>query len=109
MAKKRDKRFFIGGSYTPGPWDVYINMTDGLIVRCKEGLDVTLVTCNPEQQDDEDMTRANARLIAAAPELLEQLAWFTRCARIETQIGGAYIISDEEMEIARQLIKKVIS
>ena len=50
---------------------------------------------------------ADARLIAAAPDLLDALQWITRCASIDGSVGTtAYIISDKRMAEVRAAIAK---
>lgn len=59
----------MSAGYTPGPWHTG---ADGRIVYNAAGWAVcNAVTFHQRHQGDED--RANARLIAAAPELLEEL------------------------------------
>lgn len=49
----------------------------------------------------------DARLIAAAPDLLDALQWITRCASIDGSVGTtAYIISDKRMAEVRAAIAK---
>ena len=56
--------------HTPGPW--HVGMKPGPIVYGSEGEQVAslVVPMLPEQEN-----RANARLIAKAPELADALAW----------------------------------
>ena len=52
-------------------------------------------------------TEADARLIAAAPELLAALHDIITCAHVNTPYGGkAYCISDGRMDAARAAINK---
>ena len=53
--------------HTPGPWEVHGNN----IVATKGNVDVAVICYSGEHFTGED--KANARLIAAAPELLEAL------------------------------------
>lgn len=55
-------------SHTPGPWNIYFNSQDDLVIRkmCEDVAESRVVTrCNSGMY--------NARLIAAAPDLLEAL------------------------------------
>ncbi len=58
--------------HTPGPWDVE---SDGTSVAMAN--QVCVVAPSPDWADN-DTTKANARLIAAAPELLEALSIVSR-------------------------------
>jgi hypothetical protein len=53
--------------HTPGPWS-----TDGLQICCDTGIHI-IAECSEWLPEFRDERRANARLIAAAPELLEAL------------------------------------
>lgn len=68
--------------HTPGPWVVQTPMTgDDLVVEARPGMDYhELVRVRAPQYGNGanfDEMRANARLIAAAPELLEALKALT--------------------------------
>lgn len=66
--------------YTPGPW-----YQDGFLVRTSKGINDILceVTCNVNESGigQGEIKEANARLMAAAPELLE-------AARVAMEIIG---------------------
>jgi hypothetical protein len=53
-------------SFTPGPWNIFQSI--GLEVEA-DGIPI----CEIWQRGDEEQEQANARLIAAAPDLLEAL------------------------------------
>jgi hypothetical protein len=53
-------------SFTPGPWNIFQSI--GLEVEA-DGIPI----CEIWQRGDEEQEQANARLIAAAPDLLEVL------------------------------------
>ena len=57
--------------HTPGPWEC-----DGDLVH-KDGFQIAIVESHYE--DYVELQQANARLIAAAPELLEALQHIQRC------------------------------
>jgi len=57
------------GKYTPGPWEETENMDGDLIVR----MDISHMIVIGNLEDTCSVCHANARLIAAAPELLEAL------------------------------------
>lgn len=58
-------------AYTPGPW--FAELVDLIVYDDSEktGRTVAIVAQREEPTEDSDVTSANARLIAAAPELLE--------------------------------------
>ena len=64
--------------HTPGPWSIYFNSQDDLVIR----------KMFPDGQESHSIARchsgaANARLIAAAPELLEALQRLSaQCERL---------------------------
>jgi hypothetical protein len=67
--------------HTPGPWTVDPHFLDDIMAA--DGLDVATVVLTGEHCRDMPERRANARLIAAAPELLEackEAALFMRSA-----------------------------
>lgn len=59
-----------GGGHTPGPWDN--DKSIGISGQHHYGLNLCFVNTNDDARRDE--CRANARLIAAAPDLLAALA-----------------------------------
>ncbi len=63
--------------YTPGPWagDTVSEYTGEMLVRAQNGDTVARVCCYGPQSDTPHAQAWNARLIAAAPELVEALAW----------------------------------
>ena len=65
----------MNGKHTPGPW-----VSIGASVYIEEGADhysIAICTCNDARRNQEDQ-EANARLIAAAPEMLEALQSISR-------------------------------
>jgi hypothetical protein len=63
--------------YTPGPWagDTVSEYTGEILVRAQNGDTVARVCCYGPQSDTPRAQAWNARLIAAAPELADALAW----------------------------------
>lgn len=62
------------GKYTPGPWAVCSSYTAGrIIVKAPQPTNRVLAGFGSEDEPLDDIDWANARLIAAAPELLEAL------------------------------------
>lgn len=61
--------------HTPGPWFVTGQMTKYVEARISGGLIQEVAACGPTEADGGygDQQRANANLIAAAPNLLEAL------------------------------------
>ena len=101
-------KHFHGGtrSHTAGPWTVgpedwLISQSSGMgyrnfPVRAPEGFDVAMVYC--DEDDDEQV--ANARLIAAAPDLLEA------CELLLIYLGDWNDMEDETCAAARRAIAK---
>ena len=66
--------------HTPGPWEVTDNTADGygqLVVGSMHGAVAICYTAEPGDPGMPSECEANARLIAAAPELLAQLVKMT--------------------------------
>jgi len=63
---------------TKGPWHVNDKIRDELYVEYKGGFICDMQCSDTEKQEAE--VRANARLIAAAPELLAALQFIVNCA-----------------------------
>jgi hypothetical protein len=61
--------------YTPGPWTIE-NRSNWKYGGYVKGPTATLVAGVGGMADSPEVNQANARLIAAAPELLECLEWF---------------------------------
>jgi hypothetical protein len=79
--------------HTPGPWDVYA----GTMIE-REGMLLATVPessqmCPPDGRDMFWETRANARLIAAAPELLEALEDCVESLSRLRNADGAYRVT----------------
>ena len=95
--------------HTPGPW-VYRHSFDSAARRdIWTATDATghreLVATIPDAEGDH--INADARLIAAAPDLLAALEALTACASMSGPAGTtAYLISNERMQAARAAIAK---
>lgn len=61
MTKKSEKR----PQHTPGPWTA-----KGQVVSCSKGVVVEVESYPDETAEEHEAVRADARLIAAAPDLL---------------------------------------
>ena len=91
--------------HTPGPWHIGVRTFHaGRDVYGPKGEPVAVaddaITATPEAE-------ANARLIAAAPDLLAALEALTACASMSGPAGTtAYLISNERMQAARAAIAK---
>lgn len=90
--------------HTPGPW--FLNLENAVV---NPMLDV--IIGHVEYLDDVDEARANARLIAAAPELLQALQGLMPVVnRIMHISGETWDLDDEEaVQEARAVIAKAIS
>jgi hypothetical protein len=78
-------------SHTPGPWRTDRNNTHGgqiAVVHHCVGNDWVEIWSPDATAADEKEMEANARLIAAAPELLEALEAFDKAAKESTTIIG---------------------
>jgi hypothetical protein len=72
--------------FTPGPWDIsWGTYQDGegheVCEYRKQGQPLACIAKVNYHDDQEGETKANARLIAAAPELLKALRWLRQCAK----------------------------
>lgn len=98
-------------TYTPGPWVAYVgpmNMHGGLnpffrgivalLKNSGEGNEVAVILDRNESAAD---YKANARLIAAAPDLAEALAFIRESEMYQSDFNGA-----PEFEKARAALKK---
>ena len=73
METTKEKR----ATFTPGPWEI-VNLQDKLNLYSKENrycCDQPIATCEPRDINERayEINHANARLIAAAPEMYEKL------------------------------------
>ena len=105
METKEEKR----ATFTPGPWEI-VNLQDKLNLYSKENrycCDQPIATCQPRDINERayDINHANARLIAAAPELLEQCKLFEKVLThlINSGDSGA----DLERDKLREVLAKV--
>jgi len=83
--------------HTEGPWDVAFDTDKHILVGCKER---GICIVPNEGGADEPIKVANARLIAAAPEMFEALETMVEMV----EMNG--FIRDYAMEIAREAIRK---
>ena len=62
-------------SHTPGPWIIGKSYTDDIAIREVDGMEciATALPTEPDEQAGKEEQLANARLIAAAPAMLEAL------------------------------------
>jgi hypothetical protein len=93
--------------FTPGPWYVGSGTYEGrniysvASVTDDEGFTYQPIVATAED-DGIDCWDANARLIAAAPELLEALKWYESKAK---QMGRAAIAQDSKLML--ELMKEI--
>lgn len=90
--------------HTPGPWTMHPRFDDGAEVRAIAPVAwcsvASTVGSSGSQSIDAAEARANARLIAAAPDLLRALE------RLERLSGSAMMTDDPAREGARAAVAK---
>lgn len=76
--------------HTPGPWFITGTMTKYVEARIGGGLIQEVASCGPTEADNGygEQQAANARLIAAAPDLLEALEILVELAGTGCNIDG---------------------
>ena len=93
-------------THTPGPWVVGSNVTAG---NKLEGCSIFAEKIKDQigwmRFDLDEENHANARLIAAAPELLEQCKLFEKC--LTYLINSGDIGADIERDKLREVLAKV--
>lgn len=107
--------------YTPGPWEVnpFVARVDCIEPSKLGGLLPVCQMLHPTDERSEYQTEANARLIAAAPELLEALVAAERRlvdlyraiaprANDRETVGSRFADSDEAVKRARDVIAKAL-
>ncbi len=82
--------------HTPGPWTIFDD-SDGEVLTIQP-MSAQLVVCDP---DDVSTNRANAYLIAAAPELLEALKRVLQNMPKDLSLDGLQLESDLKSLIAK--------
>ena len=82
-------------TYSSGPWFVEYDDANGQAVVCSNGLEVATCWHHCVGSIEKEM-RANARLIAAAPELLEALQYLV-------SLGGCDCLDPARAAIAKAL------
>ena len=85
--------------HTPGPWDVDLNSSDGQWYIRPHRQGFMLAVIDPSAIQGNDWTHeANARLIAAAPELRAEVAGLTQAAH------QAILAAEDIVEMADDFI-----
>lgn len=84
---------------TPGPWTEHRNGFSTVYVeaRLRQGVIQEVAACGPTEAGSESQS-ANARLIAAAPEMIDFLL----------KINGAYYLSDKHQSELNSIINKAL-
>ena len=86
--------------HTPGPWEVDAGLaTDWIAFRVAAGSRLTETVCDTVDGDESER-QANARLIAAAPDMLETLK------EIRTYFEYTDGVDDENASIVIEAIEK---
>ena len=88
--------------HTPGKWETAGEFADGIWITAEDG---SLVICRLDSAMDSDINentdRANANLIASAPELLEMLREL-----VDFEYLSEYADQDGKIKQAKKLITK---
>jgi hypothetical protein len=92
--------------HTPGPWIVVEGEDDNgnacFIVDCQDGLNFDFAIATLHGSDDQ----ANAKLIAAAPDLLEALADLCYC--VGAAYGESHVYKEARAAIAKATGEKEV-
>jgi len=96
--------------HTPGPWSARSEDSEGgYSIEPRDEPNSRVVICaRPPWSGRADESRANARLIAAAPELLEALVWLTNTTCDVGKSGEPPTMNEhiEAIEAAKAAITK---
>ena len=80
--------------HSPGPWQWYFKIDDNLEADCgvyyEERPGMVYAICRAPRYEGEQQWKANARLIAAAPELLEALKECKKVLAVENSLRDNY-------------------
>lgn len=91
--------------HTPGPWKLF-NSADGKCIILKGGAEGEL-ECEIDTDDCcRDTALMNARLIAAAPDLLEALIELSECDFNERNCASFAVANKRIQAVAMKAIKK---
>ena len=93
--------------YTPGPWEVEIveSSTDEVYARIKGVAFTDGIKVGVYKKKLSEEAKANARLISAAPELLEACKEMQELLRLQEE-NGRPVISGKARERAQEAITK---
>jgi len=91
--------------HTPGPWFVPVGDEFRVRAHTRSGLNVSVVLCRNDEGGEEEGA-ANARLIAAAPELLEVCQMMLRELLEEAEHCGRLPL---DLERAMALLQHVVT
>ena len=98
-------------AHTPAPWQIEWNAAQGgeghYITDSKDMVELSRIAAVLFHDDADGETRANARLIAAAPQLLEALQ--TTAANLRSwkaANGGGIKTFDSRLEVVEEAIAK---
>ncbi len=94
--------------HTPGPWFVTGSMTKYIEARIPSGLIQEVAACGPTEADGGygPQQQANAKLIAAAPDLLDALIKLHESLESLNNSGDAGQMVADDVETARAAIAK---
>ena len=87
-------------AHTPGPWAVYLPEHD--VTAWDEDADRTITVALMSSDESEEICEANARLIAAAPDLLEAAQAALTLNPDTYAIGSSQRGSDTEWDLQRK-------
>lgn len=96
-------------AFTPGPWNIvmFLKKHNGFTHRIHDSVDNTIVEIPTAYEGLQEETRANARLIAAAPDLLEACKYFVQC--VENGITTESMRHCENIKTGRSVLREAKS
>ena len=93
--------------HTPGNWRFYTEpQPNGCPIVGTNGLMICMLAHSVHHPEQKEEALANARLIAAAPELLEALRWYVESDEVNEAEGNEFWLAGKNR--AKALIASVV-